>query len=383
MSRYDVAVVGAGIVGLAHALAAARRGLRVISIDRDPRVNGASIRNFGFITVTGQSAATWRRAQRSREIWDEIAPRANIPIVHRNECVIVHSPEALRVLQQFKVTEMGARCGLLDPPELGRRVPMARMDGVTGALWSPHDLRIEPRIAIPALESYLEREFGVMMRRRVNVCAIRGDEIDTSDGRVLAENIIVAPGPDLTSLFPEVHARHGTRLCKLQMFRLAPQPPGWRLPASIMSDFALIRYRGFSAQPAAAQLRALLERTTEKTLALGIHLIVVQSADGSLVIGDSHEYGGTADPFYSSDVENTILELAHSTLNVPNKDVIERWIGVYPQSEACEWFVDAPADRTRVVQVTTGNGMSTSFGLAEEVIDELVTREARPRPVPR
>ena len=58
---YDLAVVGAGIVGMATALAAARRGWRVLVIDREQRAIGASIRNFGFITVTGQQAgAVWR-----------------------------------------------------------------------------------------------------------------------------------------------------------------------------------------------------------------------------------------------------------------------------------------------------------------------------------
>ena len=59
-------------------------------------------------------------------------------------------------------------------------------------------------------------------------------------------------------------------------------------------------------------------------------------------------------------------------LQIPNRDVIERWIGCYPQSESCEWFVEARDSRMRLVQVTTGNGMSTSFGLGEEVIGEFL-----------
>ena len=51
---YDLAIVGAGILGLAHALAASRLGLSTVVIDRDAQANGASIRNFGFVTVTGQ-----------------------------------------------------------------------------------------------------------------------------------------------------------------------------------------------------------------------------------------------------------------------------------------------------------------------------------------
>jgi D-hydroxyproline dehydrogenase subunit beta len=370
--RYDLAIVGAGIVGLAHALAASRRGLHVVVLDRQARAVGASIRNFGFITVTGQSAATWQRARRTREIWDEIAPLAGIPIVHRNECLIAHSAQALDVLREFLATEMGVGCELLSPDRLAQRVPMARLESVTAALWSPHDLRIEPRTAIPALAAFLESRLGVTIRRGVHVRAVETPEVITSQGVVYAHRVVVAPGPDLATLFPEVHARTGTRLCKLHMLRLAPQPANWRLPAAIMSDLGLIRYQGFSAMPSAGALQAFLATTEPKLLAHGIHLIVVQSADGSLIVGDSHEYGPSHDPFFSSEVEALMLQLAHAVLEIPQSRVLERWIGIYPQSESCEWFVDAPNARTRIVEVTTGNGMSTSFGLAEEVIEELV-----------
>ena len=55
-------------------------------VERDQRCVGASIRNFGFVTVTGQPAGdTWRRARTSRDIWARVAPEAGIATATVNQ----------------------------------------------------------------------------------------------------------------------------------------------------------------------------------------------------------------------------------------------------------------------------------------------------------
>src|ERR1700690_3273079 len=93
---FDLAVVGAGIIGLACARAAALKGLRVVVIDRDSQSSGASVRNFGFITVTGQErGAAWARARRTCAIWEEVAQQAGIPILQRGLWMTARRPESV------------------------------------------------------------------------------------------------------------------------------------------------------------------------------------------------------------------------------------------------------------------------------------------------
>ncbi|HKU93931.1 MAG TPA: FAD-dependent oxidoreductase, partial [Vineibacter sp.] len=201
---FDVAVVGAGIVGLAHALAATRRGKRVVVIDRDAQANGASIRNFGFITVTGQQAGDcWRRAKRSSEIWAEVAPQAGIAIEQRGACIVARRPEARDVLAAFQQTEMGRDCRLITPAQAAEHVPALRRDALQAALWSPHDLRVESRTAIPALARWLAETWGVTFLRSTLVRDIAPPHIDTTRGWIDADIIIVCPGTDFQTLYAD------------------------------------------------------------------------------------------------------------------------------------------------------------------------------------
>jgi FAD dependent oxidoreductase TIGR03364 len=368
---FDVVVVGAGIVGLSHALAGARRGLRVAVVDRDRQANGASIRNFGFVTVTGQRAGrTWRRALYSRDVWDRVAPEAGIPVIHPDLAVIAHRPQAMTVLEQFAAGEMDADCRLLSAAEVQARLPMAA-PGALGGLWSPHERRVEPRTAIPALAAWLESARGVTFFRDTAVRGVESGAIDTTAGRIAARHVVICPGPDLVSLFPERLAARNLRLCKLQMLRLAA--PGWRLPAAVMGDLSLVRYEGYAAQPGAAALGEVLAAEAGDALSHGIHLILVQSADGSLVVGDSHHYAATPDPFASAEVETIILREARALLALPEGlPVIERWTGVYPSSAEETAFFDRIAPDILLSLVSSGTGMSTGFALGEEGIATLL-----------
>jgi len=369
--RFDLAVVGAGIVGLATALAAVRRGLRVVVIDRDNQANGASVRNFGFVTVTGQERHTmWARARRSREVWSEVAAAAGIPVVHTGMWMLARRPEAVRVLQAFLQTEMAEGCRLLTPVEARRRSPELAAPGLAAVLESTVEMRVESREAIPRLAAWLASAHGVSFMRNTSVLEVEAPVVRTSRGVVRADRVAVCPGDDFNGLYPERLAGYGLTRCKLQMLRLAA--PGFRLPGSLMSDLGLGRYSGYADLEAAAPLKARLAREQPEHLRHGIHLIVVQSADGSLVVGDSHHYAATPDPFALEEVDALILEEFRAALGIEPPPILERWVGTYASATDRPVLLDAPHPAVRIAIVTCGAGASTGFALGEEVVASLL-----------
>jgi FAD dependent oxidoreductase TIGR03364 len=368
-SEHDLIVIGAGIVGLAHALAGARRGRRVLVVDRDSQANGASVRNFGFVTITGQQrGGVWRMARRSAAIWRDIAAQAGITIAQEGLLMVAQTPEAAAVLEIFVQTEMGEGCQLLTPAEARAHCPALRSN-VVAALLSQVDLRVESRTAIPLLAGWLEEGLAVTFRRGTAAAAIEPGCVRFSDGTAArAPAIVVCPGDDWASLFPEDYASAGITRCQLQMMRLGA--PGWRLPAPVMTDLSLVRYLGYAELPAAEALRQRLLAEAPYEVEQGIHLIAVQNADGSLVVGDSHSYAPTPEPFASTAIDDAILRQFEALFGRA-PPVTHRWIGSYASGPEHS-IVRNPLPGVKLVVVTSGTGASTAFALAEQVIDTIV-----------
>ena len=201
MTQHDVIVVGGGIVGLAHALAAARRGKKILVLDRDAQANGASIRNFGFVTVTGQERGrVWNLAKRSAAIWRDVAASAGIAIEQEGLLLVAQRPEAMDVVEAFLATDMGEGCQALTATDIVARSPMVQ--GAVGGLLSPYDLRVESRLAIPRLAHWLAEAYGVEFLYRVAVQDAGTGWVESTAGSHRAEAVFVCPGDDWATLFP-------------------------------------------------------------------------------------------------------------------------------------------------------------------------------------
>src|SRR5262245_41669594 len=109
-NRADIAVVGAGILGLAHAYAAARRGKHVVVFERDVRASRASVANFGLIWPIGQThGAMHQLALRSRTHWLEILEQTKLPYRSDGSLHLAYREDEAAVVQEF--AEIGPALG--------------------------------------------------------------------------------------------------------------------------------------------------------------------------------------------------------------------------------------------------------------------------------
>jgi glycine/D-amino acid oxidase-like deaminating enzyme len=99
-------------------------------------------------------------------------------------------------------------------------------------------------------------------------------------------------------------------------------------------------------------------------------VLVSQNNQGELIIGDSHHYGKTMEPFDSEKINQVILDYLRTFVDFEGLQVVERWNGVYPKtSDGSNLIVDVERD-VKIVNGLGGAGMTLSFGLADEIIAE-------------
>jgi FAD dependent oxidoreductase TIGR03364 len=367
---YDVGVVGAGVLGLAHAYHLARRGLKVVVFDRHPRARGASVRNFGMIWPVGQPAGpAYELARRSRDLWLEVVRAAGL--WHR-ECgslhLAYHEDEAA-VLREF-AADADRPCEVWPASEVTRRVPAVVPAGLRAGLWSPTELAVDPREVIAGLPAYLAREFGVEFRFGTPVLGFDLPRVVTPDGDRHVRRLLICTGADFRELAPAAFAACGLVPVKLQMMRSRPYGDRFRVGPHLAAGLTLRHYAGFARCPTLPAVARRLDAEMPEYGRYGIHVLVSQNGAGELTLGDSHVYGDAITPFDDPHVDDLVLAYLRTFLAAPGLEIAARWHGVYVKHPAAPFAVADLGPDARAVTGVGGAGMTLSFGLAERVVRE-------------
>ncbi len=376
-SSVDVLVVGAGIVGLAHAALAADRGFSVLVVDRDHRAVGASIRNFGHCCITAQTGDLYELALAGRKHWLDFADRADFWATESGAVVVARTGTELRVLQELAERREPGQIVLLSAAETSARLGIggagevrdaADGAGVMGGAWLRDDLRVDPRTTVASLAAWLDSQPETSVRWNTSAVGFaagtaRTALVRTTRGDVEADHVFVCVGHDVDLLFPALAEGHKIERCSLQM-AAAAGPEGLDLEPAVLTATSMLRYGAFVEMPSAPALLAEVQAQDPALLDIGANVMFTQRPDGTLLLGDSHAYQKTADPFLTETTSALLLDRIQDVLGVDNLNVTERWQGIYASSEVGPLLVATVAPGVTAVSVTAGIGMTVSFGLA-------------------
>lgn len=370
-TEFDVAIVGAGIIGLAMAYTAAKKSNKVILFERDPRPMGATVRNFGMIWPIGQPLENLDIAMRSRETWNELSEKAGFWAARTGALLLAYEDDELAVLKEFYETRKKEdyEVQLLNTEETIKKSSVVNPAGLKGALQSKTEINIDPKEATSQILDFLKTVMGVEIKYNTSITQIDFPWLSNGNNMWRAEQVYICSGADFETLYPDIFSKSELIKCKLQMMRTAHQPNGWSLGPTLAAGLTLQHYNSFAHCKTLATLKNRYADEYPEYNEFGIHVLVSQTSFGKVTIGDSHEYGNKIDPFDKNKINALILNYLNKFARFPKLDIAETWHGIYSKTPGKTAFVNKPEEGVTIITGLSGAGMTLSFGLAENIIN--------------
>ena len=182
---------------------------------------------------------------------------------------------------------LGYSCEWLDASGVLARTQAVRPDGVLGAIWSPVEITVDPRVALAQIPRYLAERFGVQFRWNT---AVHSMDLSKFEGA------IVCAGHDFETLYPEMFRSSGVTRCKLQMMRTRPQPEGWQLGPALAAGLTLRFHESFQVCRTLLALKQRIAAEMPEYDRWGIHVLVSQTAGRELTRRPAGCFGICAKP---------------------------------------------------------------------------------------
>jgi glycine/D-amino acid oxidase-like deaminating enzyme len=269
---FDVAVVGAGIVGAATASELARRGARVCLLDRGEVSGGTTGLGEGNVLASDKDAGPeLELTLHGLRMYDELEERLGaVARIRRKGALVVHADAATWAAEPARVRRLraaGVEASLLSAAEVAEREP-ALTGELLGASIFPGDLQCAPR----AIARALAASPGVEVRTGCEVCAVavRGGRVtgvDTAAGNVACGAVVLTAGVWTAPLAASAGLRLPVEPRKGQLVRLrVPQPEPHLIRHKVVDGAYL---RSAASAEAGLQVTTVLETTWEGHVLVG------------------------------------------------------------------------------------------------------------------
>ena len=380
--KYDLLVVGGGVLGTFNAYHALNKGLRVAVLEQSNRPQGATTRNFGQVVPSGMNTKWQNFGRESLAIYKAIQKEFDITIRQNGSVYLASNAEEVQLIEELsainKQNEYSST--LLTKAQCLEKYPGLQADYVKAGLFFPDEVTVEPRTMIHRLQQYLveQKRLDLFTNTKVVHLETLADQVEvtTAAGTAFyAAQVLICNGSDFKTLYPRLFAESDLQLSKLQMMQTKPQH-NFELPGSILTGLSIRRYEAFYECPSFQAIKAQEDpEGLEKKW--GVHMLFKQAADGSVILGDSHEYADAdkiEDLGYdlNMDIDNFMIAEAKKIFDLPTYEIQDRWYGIYSQCKTQDIFLKDIGDRIHVATGIGGKGMTGSAGFAKHHLETIL-----------
>ncbi len=372
-------IVGAGVLGVHHALAALDAGWKVHVVERDPRPRSASVRNFGLVWCSGRRPGPeLELALDARDRWEQVGRRfPEIGFRPAGSITLARRVDEVDVLEEFRehAAERRLDVELLTAAGVPSHNPALAGDALAGLLVRD-DAVVEPRRTAPSLLDRIEAHPSACVHRRAEAVEVAGGTagvqvtvrslVDGTTELLRADAVVLCPGAQPSGIAAQLLADQPVDRCQLQMFETNAVAIASR--TAFADGDSLRYYPGFAELPSARDLAPAEPLVDAERL----QLLVAPRQDGGLTVGDSHRYD---EPFpfdLDERITDHLLERLGRALGRRSPRIRRRWSGVYARYLGDGPYLHlTPQQGVHLITGVAGMGMTVSPAVAARTLEVL------------
>lgn len=381
--KYDLIIIGGGILGTFHAYHALNLGKRVLQLEKDNYPVGATVRNFGQVIPSGMTGKWFEYGVRSLQIYQDIQSQFDISVRKNGSVYIGSDEDEVMLLHELKAhyETLGYDHILMNQTQILDKYSSIKQSYAKEALFFADEVSVEPDLMIRRLHKYMQQKFEnytLLYNTPVVDCSPVGEgvKVMVSGGNTFSGiKAIICNGYEFKLLFPDLFKTSGQVISKLQMLRTAPLFPKG-LEGNVLTGLTIRRYESFEEYcPSFKNIKTPDHYLELKEM--GIHILFKTAVDGSIIIGDSHEYADVNrfDDLgfnINSHINELMLAEAEKIVDLNIRNMASSWAGYYPQhpdKHILEYDLD---DCIHIRTCIGGKGMTAGAGYAEASLHKIL-----------